>query len=313
MICAALGALVVLIVSAVLWPSERNGSGVGASGNAGAMPAPVQVFDAKAGTCLNWTEPDASDTRQVTCREPHLFEVSGKADLRADFGATAPFPDTEQWQQLKLQRCTPVSAAFLHQRFDPEGRFSVGAFTPSEQGWAGGDRTLHCGVQQPGSSGKLYRVQGPVSKLDQSDTYPAGRCLGISGTDVADPVDCAQPHSVEVTGRIDLAERFPAGYPPESEQDGYLSTRCEELTAQYAGSPAAAADKGLVTYWDTLEQPSWDAGSRQVNCKVSAQLPSGDGLAPITGSVKGEVEVADEPAPTDPTPIDPAVPADGMR
>lgn len=314
MISAALGAMLVLVISAVLnWPVGGNDSGIGASGKEGAAPAPPPVFEARAGTCLNWAEPDAGDIRQVTCAEPHLFEVTGKADLRAEFGDQTPFPNTEQWQQLKQARCTEVSTQFLSGRFDPHGRFSVGAFTPSVEGWNSGDRTLHCGVQQPGPSGKLYKVTGSASESDQSDTYSDGRCLGINGTDVWDPVDCAKPHSVEITGTVNLGKQFPAGYPPEPDQDAFLSTKCGELTAQYAGSPTAAPDKGLIAYWDTLPQESWDAGSREVNCKVSAQLPDGSGLAPVTGSVKGPVEVGKEPAPQDTAPTEPGVPASVPR
>jgi hypothetical protein len=314
MIAAAFGGLLVLVISAALnWPVGHNNSGVGASGKEGAAPAPPPVFEATAGTCLNWTEPDAGDIRQVTCAEPHLFEVTGKDDLQSMFGNTAPFPDTGQWQQLKQTRCAGVSKQYLSGRFDPNGRFSVGAFTPSVEGWGRGDRTLHCGVQQPGPSGKLYRIHGSVSQLDQSNTYRDGRCLGINGTDVWDPVDCAQPHSVEITGKANLGEQFHSGFPTEAEQDGFLTTKCGELTAQYAGSPIAAKDKGLIAYWDNLTRASWDAGSREVNCKVSAQLPDGSGLAPVTGSVKGSVQVGKEPAPRDSAPIEPGVPASGTR
>ncbi|MFB9566651.1 septum formation family protein [Saccharopolyspora hordei] len=305
MICAVLGALLVLVVSALLnWPGD--GAGGGGSDRPGSSPAPRVVFTAPPGSCLHWTEPDAADIRKVTCSEPHLFEVTGTADLRPQFGEDAPFPRTEQWQQIKQERCVEVSTSFLSGRFDPNGRFSVGAFTPSEDGWADGDRTLHCGLQQPGPSGRLYPMTGSASTVDQSNVYPEGRCLGINGTAVWDPVDCTKPHSVEITGVVDLSEQFPGGYPAEGDQDGFLATRCAELTDRYAGGPTVAKDKGLVTYWDTLAQESWDAGSRTVNCKVSAQLPDGSGLAPVTGSVKGEVRVGKEPAPLATTPRGPA-------
>ncbi|MBB5154172.1 septum formation family protein [Saccharopolyspora phatthalungensis] len=313
MISAAIGALLILVISAALnWPTGGE-SGVGGPGRIGSAPAPKVVFEAAAGDCLNWTEPDAADISKVTCAEPHLFEVTGTADLRGEFGDKAPFPNTGQWQQVKQQRCIDVSKQFLSGRFDPHGRFSVGAFTPSEEGWANSDRTLHCGLQQPGPSGKLYPITGNAARMDQSNVYPVGRCLGINGTAVWDPVDCARPHAVEITGLVNLGEQFPGGYPAEGDQDGFLATRCAELTAAYAGGPTTAKDKGLVTYWDTLAQESWDAGSLQVNCKVSAQLPDGSGLAPVTGSVKGEVQIGRAPAPQNTVPIEPGVPATEPR
>jgi len=314
MVMAAIGGGLVLLISALLnTPTGENGSGVGGPGRHGASPASPLAAEARAGSCLNWTKADAADIRQVQCGQKHLFEVTGKADLRAEFPKTAPYPSPEQWQQLKQDRCTAVSAQFLRGRLDPHGRFAVGAFTPSEPGWQAGDRTLHCGLQQPGPSGKLFAITGHVAAQDQSNTYEPGTCLGINGTEVWDPVDCAQPHSVEITGQVDLGQQFPGGYPGEDRQDGLLATRCNELTGQYAGNPAAVADKKLVPYWDTLPQESWDAGSRQVNCKVSAQLPDGSGLAPITGSVKGEVQVGTSPAPQDTAPVEPGVPATGER
>ncbi|MGW1680492.1 septum formation family protein, partial [Saccharopolyspora sp. NPDC002376] len=179
----------------------------------------------------------------------------------------------------------------------------------SEEGWADGDRTLHCGLQQPGPSGKLYPIKGSASTTDQSNIYPEGRCLGINGTAVWDPVDCAKPHAVEITGMVNLGDEFPGGWPAEKDQDPFLFNRCAELTERFAGGPNVAKDKGLVIYWDTLPEESWNAGSRQVNCKVSAQLPDGSGLAPVTGSVKGEVRVGKEPAPQITTAGQPGAPA----
>ena len=313
MIMAAVGALVLLIISVALnWP-VGGGSGIGSSGKEGSAPAPQQVFDASPGACLDWTEPDAADIHPVACREPHLFEVTGKTDLSAEFDDPAPFPDTAQWQRLKRERCGEVSARFLDGRLDPRGRFTVGAFTPSEQGWSSGDRTLHCGLQQPAPSGQLHRTTGNVALVDQSNIYPTGRCLGIDGTSIWDSTDCARPHSAEITGVVDLGQRFPGGFPPEAEQDAFLSARCAEITGEYAGSPTAAHDKGLTTYWDTLGQQGWDAGSRRVNCKVSSQLPDGSGFAPVTGSVTGEVRVSSTPAPSHSDPGEQGIPVPGDR
>ncbi|MDR7301886.1 septum formation family protein [Haloactinomyces albus] len=333
MISAALGGLLVLVISAVLhWPNSgssargtstasETGSGAGTASRAGASagdeqkaaPTRPPELEVTAGTCLNWTAPDAGDIREVTCAEPHLFEATGTSDLRGQFGDRAPFPSVEKWAQLKKQRCTEVANQYLGGNFDPNGRFQVGASTPSKQEWRNGERTLRCGLQQPGPSGKLYRFSGSVKTLDQSDTHDIGTCLGINGTSVSAPVDCSEPHSLEITGVVDLGEKFPEGYPSIEKQDTFLFTRCSELTAQYAGSKTAAEDKGLTVSWDNLKQASWDAGSRKVNCKVGAQLPDDGGLAPITGSIKGEVTVGTEPAPTESAPTMQGVPANGTR
>ena len=70
--------------------------------------------------------------------------------------------------------------------------------------------------------------QGKVAEIDQSKVWPAGTCLGIDPstnqpTDI--PVDCAGPHAMEVTGALNVAEKFPNGLPPEPEQDAFIKTR----------------------------------------------------------------------------------------
>ena len=102
--------------------------------------------------------------------------------------------------------------------------------------------------------------------------------------------------------------RMVPSFPAKASVDASLKTAKEEVTI---GKLLSA--KRRATYWDTLGQQGWDAGSRRVNCKVSAQLPDGSGLAPVTGSVTGEVRVSPEPAPTRPESDEHRVPADGDR
>ncbi|WP_245560115.1 septum formation family protein [Actinopolyspora halophila] len=311
MISAVLGALLVFTVAAALnWPSS-DAPGSGGVGEQRTSAAPPPPFEAAAGSCLNWTEPDASDIRKVNCSEPHLFEMTGKSEVWARFGPDAPFPSTEVFNELKTQRCTDVARQYLDDRFDPNGRFEASAFLPSRESWRNGDRTLHCALQQPGPAGKLYRFDDKVGRLDQSDTYEVGTCLGISGTSLSSPVECSEQHSVEIVGVADLSEEFNEGFPPTEDQDKYLITTCQEQLKNYAGSKNAAEDKGLALYWDNLEKQSWQAGSRKVNCKVAAPQEQDDGFSPVTGSVAAEVSVSDQPAPT--TSPTPGVPATGTR
>jgi len=69
------------------------------------------------------------------------------------------------------------------------------------------------------------------------------------------------------------------------------------VAAEYAGGPTVVADKGLTVYWDNITEESWNAGSRKVNCNLAALLPDRSGFAPVTGPVRGDVVVGDEPAP----------------
>ncbi|SDK28986.1 Septum formation [Actinopolyspora mzabensis] len=309
MIMAVIGALLVFTVAALLnWPSAENPPPGLAQQPTTTAPPPD--FEAPAGTCLNWTQPDASDISEVPCSEPHLFEMTGTTEVWARFGPDAEFPNTEVFNEIKTKRCSDVARQYLGNGFDPNGRFEVSAFLPSKQSWNDGDRTLHCALQQPGPAGQLYRFTGKVDSLDQSDIYEVGTCLGISGTSVSSPVECSKPHSVEMTGVADLSQKFEGGHPATEKQDEFLLTTCQKQLADYAGGKNVAEDKGLSLYWDNLSKESWQAGSRKVNCKVAATLDDG-GFAPVTGSVTGEISISDQPAP-EKTPR-PGVPADGQR
>jgi hypothetical protein len=293
---AVLGALVVLMAAAV---PTRPGTLLTVVAPDPVTPTGAQPLRAPVHTCLTWQQPDTADASQVTCSQPHLFEVTGTLEL-LDFDAQATFPDPARWQQLVTERCTPRTTQALADRFDPFGRFTVGAIKPSEAGWLRGDRTLRCGVQTAGRTGMLFATTGSVLQQDQSDVHPPGVCLGNDGKAVGDPVDCAGPHAVELVGVVDLKGFFPEGYPDEAAQDRVLNTECTRLAKDFTGGPTVAANKGLTLFWETLRVESWQAGSTRVDCRLGAFLPDRSGFAPITGSVKGPVQVGKQPAPAAP-------------
>ncbi|MGH2952345.1 MAG: septum formation family protein, partial [Solirubrobacterales bacterium] len=303
---AVLGALVALAA----WGMQAGPSPLLAVAP-GLVPTPSpQPLRAAPHTCLSWQKPDASDAQVVSCSQPHLFEVTGAVEL-TDFDAQAPFPDAAGWQQLVTERCTERTSQVLADRFDPFGRFTAGAIKPSEAGWGSGDRTLRCGVQSTGRTGTLFPTTGSVLAQDQSDVHPPGTCLGNDGKAVGDPVDCVSAHAVEVVGVVDLKGAFPDGYPDEAAQDKLLNTECTRLAKDFAGGPEVVGKKGLTLFWETLRAESWQAGSARVDCRLGAFLPDRSGFAPVTGSVKGPVQVGKEaapPAPRSPGPAPVAAP-----
>lgn len=261
-----------------------------------AAPDAPQPLRAAVNSCLTWQRPDASDAKTVSCTDPHLFEVTGTLDLE-DVGAQEPFPDQVRWQELVAQRCTASTTQALAERFDPFGRYTVGAIKPSEAGWLRGDRTLRCGVQTAGRTGTLFPTTGNILTQDQSDVHPPGTCLGNDGKAVADPVDCAGPHAIETVGVVNLKDAFPQGYPDDAAQDKLLNTECTRLAQDFSGGAGGAANKGLTLFWQTLRAESWQAGSTRVDCRLGAFLPDRSGFAPVTGTVKGPVQIGKEPAP----------------
>ncbi len=271
--------------------------------------AEVPPPPATPGTCLNWTRADAADSRVVDCTQPHLFEQAGSVQLTDQ----AELPDDRRWRQLVHDRCTPLVLAYLGGKFDPNGRFRIGALRPSPGKWASGDRELRCGLQSASRSGALYPMTGKVADQDQAAVHDPGTCLGIDGRTVGDPVDCADPHAVETVGIVDLSKKFPDKFPAVDGQDSFLQPECTRIATEYAGSADVISKKGLTVYWDNLTEDSWAAGTRRVNCNLAALLPDRSGFAPVTGSVKGDVSIgasaappaADNPQPGAPAPDNP--------
>ncbi|WP_236594606.1 septum formation family protein [Saccharothrix sp. 6-C] len=277
MLGASAGAFVLLALSTLTgWPVGAGGAG------SPATTAVNPVMAAQAGDCLNWTKQDLSDVEKVDCAAQHLFEVTGVADISAAHGPQAPFPDDEQWQQISQEQCAKTSLDYLGGKFDPYGKYTVGPLNPGERLWAEGRRTLRCGLQVAGPAGGLLPSYGTARAQDQSDVYDPGVCLGITATgSVADPIDCAKPHTFEITGVVPMP---PGEFPVPDQQDELMFTECAKLTTEYTGGADLKA-RGLIVTWDTRVPQSWAAGSRLANCKVGA-TPVDGVLIAWEGSVR---------------------------
>jgi hypothetical protein len=295
------GALTMLGVATL---DVLGGATVPVLGSFAALPTPsapavveVPPPPTTPGTCLTWSRADAADTAVVDCTQPHLFEQAGAVVL-ADQGV---LPDDAGWRQLVNERCTPVVVEYLQGRFDPDGRFRVGALKPAPAKWDQGDRQLRCGLQSASRSGALYPIVGKVAESDQAAVHEPGTCLGIDGRTIGDPVQCGGVHAVEAVGIVDLSAKFSgedAAFPQVADQDAFLQPECTRIAAEYAGNPEAIAAKKLTVYWDNLTEESWKVGSRKVNCNLAALLPDRSGFAPVTGSVRDAVVIVGEtPAP----------------
>jgi len=262
------------------------------------------------GTCLTWQRPDAADAVLVDCSRQHLFEQSGPVQL-TDFNPGSPIPSNQRFRELVNDRCTPLVVNYLGNKYDPYGAFRAGALKPSQKSWGDGDRTLRCGLQRFSRSGALYPIVGKVAGQDQADIRPVGTCLGIDGRFIGDPIDCSLPHAEESVGAVDLSQKFSGNFPAPGDQDGYLQPQCMKLATAYAGGPDVIGAKKLVVIWNNVTQQSWAAGTRRVACNLAAVLPDKSGYAPITGSVKGPVQIGNQPAPPAQQQVPPGAPAPG--
>ncbi len=155
----------------------------------------------------------------------------------SEYGPDAAPPSTARIQQISQEQCSAAVKQYLGTDFDPNSRFTVSMLWSGDRAWKqSGERRMLCGMQLPGPNNQQVAFKGKVADNDQSKVWPAGTCLGIDPstnqpTDI--PIDCAAPHAMEVSGAVNLAEKFPTGLPPEPEQDSFIKDACTRMTDAY--------------------------------------------------------------------------------
>ena len=98
---------------------------------------------------------------------------------------------------------------------------------------------------------------------------------------------------MEVTGSVNLAEKFPGGLPPEPEQDTFIKDACTRMTDAYL-APIKLRSTTLTLIYSTVSLPSWSAGSHQVSCSIGATLGNG-GWSTLLNSAKGPLLINGQP------------------
>ncbi len=300
LLLTALGGLLIAGVLTALPPGEGPNTGPAGAITLGLRGA--ETFGkAKSGDCLNWPErnPDAAEV--VDCKGEHRFEVAESVDMRtfpgSEYGPDAAPPSPARIQQISQEQCQVAVRRYLADHFDPNSRFTTSMMWSGDKAWRqSGERRMLCGLQLPGPNNSQLAFQGKVAQIDQSKVWPAGTCLGIDPstnqpTDI--PVDCAGPHAMEVTGAVNVAEKFPAGLPPEPEQDAFIKDACTRMTDAYL-APIQLRSTTLTLIYSTLSLPSWAAGSHQVSCSIGATLGNG-GWSTLLNSARGPLQINGQP------------------
>jgi hypothetical protein len=248
---------------------------------------------AKAGSCLTWPDKNPDAASIVDCKGDHRFEVAESVDMRAypgtEYGPNAAPPSAARIQQISLEQCQPAVERYLGDKFDPNSRFTISMLWSGDKAWKqAGERRMLCGLQLPGTDNQQVAFKGRVAEIDQSKVWPAGTCLGIDPptnqpTDI--PVDCGAPHAMEVTGTVNLAEKFSGALPPEADQDAFIKDACTRMTDAYL-APVQLRSTTLTLIYSTISLPTWNAGSHQVACSIGATLGNG-GWATLINPAKG--------------------------
>jgi hypothetical protein len=256
---------------------------------------------ATSGDCLIWPDITPESASIVNCAENHKFEVAESIDMRtfpgSEYGPNAAPPSPARIQQITQEQCEPAVTNYLGPKFDPNSKFTVSLLWAGDRAWRqSGDRRMLCGLQLPGANNQQEAFKGKVGDVDQSKVWPAGTCLGIDSTTnqpIDVPVDCAVPHAMEVTGTVNLAEKFPGALPAEPDQDGFIKDSCTKMTDAYL-APIKLRTTTLTLIYPTLSLPSWSAGSREVVCSIGATLGNG-GWATLVNSAKGQLLINGQP------------------
>ncbi|OBF15376.1 hypothetical protein A5725_04005 [Mycobacterium kubicae] len=256
---------------------------------------------ATSGSCLNWPDGTPESASIVNCAEDHRFEVAASIDMRtfpgSEYGPNASPPSPARIQQISQEQCEPAVQRYLGPKFDPNSKFTVSMLWSGDRAWRqAGDRRMLCGLQLPGPNNQQVAFKGKVADIDQSKVWPAGTCLGIdpaTNQPVDVPVDCAAPHAMEVTGTVNLSEKFPGALPAEPDQDGFIKDTCTKMTDAYL-APIKLRTTTLTLIYPTVSLASWSAGSREVACSIGATLGNG-GWATLLNSAKGPLLINGQP------------------
>jgi hypothetical protein len=244
--------------------------------------ANIVFTNARSGNCLTWPPDGPNRPSFVGCKDDHLFEVVESVDMR----------NFQEPCQLAVQR-------YLGTHYDPNGKFTINVLWSGHAVGTKAERHLLCGLELPGPDGQPIAFRGQVAGLDQSKVWPAGTCLGIdpaTNQPTQIPVDCSAPHAVEITGTVDLAEKFSNAPPAESDQVTSLRDGCSRTADAYL-APATLQNTPLTLIYNTVPVASWLAGSRRVSCGIGAAQDNRESAA-LIGSARGRLPINGPPSPT---------------
>lgn len=157
-------------------PASATSLGTSVAGAATAIPAttapltgpttgfaisPALLASLRPGDCLNWTPSPAGSPGPVTpvvpvrvsCRAPHIDEVTRIVDLSATFDA---WPGAAELLDMAEERCQGSLREFAG-AIDAAPHRTIGKVYPSEPSWQAGSQSVACTVR----SDDLRPLTGP--------------------------------------------------------------------------------------------------------------------------------------------------------
>jgi hypothetical protein len=248
------------------------------------------------GDCVTWDQVlnplgEWEATSVVPCSRPHLFEVAGHVDLSAG----GDYPTDDGWRDMAhTGECLRLDEKLLTHPFDSHGRFILTVIRPTAGSWSMGRRKVWCGISARKETDhddedqpwKLVPLTGSARGQDQTRLNPVGTCLprDPSTGKTRPPVPCGDPHSYEITGVVDIADRTAERPATTEEWARAVSTDCRRLAQSYLGR---APDNRFRSVWFEIPVDSWAAGRRVAECGLAVYGPDGDRSA-ISGEARSQ-------------------------
>ena len=159
-----------------------------------------------------------------------------------------------------------------------------------------------CGLQETDRAGEPVLTSGRVADQDQARVFEAGQCVAVDAANTLTDVPCADPHQLEITSQVSLADVFPDSTPTVEDQDSHLEDVCTAAAQDYLGGEENLYQVALRPFWTTQTAAAWEGGSRSVNCALVFSRPEG-GFATLTGSAtegREHLRIDDAPPPERP-------------
>ena len=154
------------------------------------------------------------------------------------------------------------------------------ATTPGAGVAAGGDATVTAPAVERQTAPGVVVTASVMASLDRGVCLAWTSASGAAATGVR-VVDCLTPHRAEVTGLVDLAERFPA-WPGRGALDGVVEQSCPDALADYRVEDQRNLLAQPGGAYPT--QPEWAGESRVLACLVVDQ---------VSGAWSGSVQASD--------------------
>ncbi|WP_366180785.1 septum formation family protein [Actinomyces timonensis] len=135
----------VLGIRAVRSSNKAGTSSTSMPGSGSRTSGTVNYADIRVGDCFNAADGDRdaiSDVKLVSCDSPHMDEAYHTVIL--DDATYPSYPPANEWPNVLRSSCLDAFKTYVGVDRDSSTTYRTHAYSPTEQSWARGDRTVKC-------------------------------------------------------------------------------------------------------------------------------------------------------------------------